>query len=249
MKSEMRKVIKKIFVLAAVLWLPAAAHAFSLSEAHKDYLSGNYEEALYKAETLPKNGQTLYFLGLVHVKTGEYDKARLYLRKVIKRYPDSGICQKSMVKLADTYFLKEDYGNAAELYNEIRRRYPSLDNMPVVLLRLAQIAGRQGKWDEKNKYVRLIRDKYPRASEIKFVKVLEGYGDSFTVQVGAFSKRENALSLKEELNEQYDTYVSEDEKNGYSIYKVRIGKFKKRYDAEKAAKTLLNEGYPVRIYP
>jgi len=102
-----------------------------------------------------------------------------------------------MVKIADTYFLQKDYSRAKELYLEIEQRSPSGDFMPVVLLRLAQITSRQGKWDERSKYIRRIKSKYPKASEMKFVKVLEALGDFFTIQVGAFSIRKNALLLVE----------------------------------------------------
>ena len=154
-----------------------------------------------------------------------------------------------MLKLADTYFLQGDYKEAKKLYIEITRKYPALNKITAVYLRLAQIASRQGDWAGKRQYLELIQGRYPQSSEMKFVKILEDYGDFFTIQVGAFSEKKNALALSEELNKDYTTYIVTDTKGNYPIYKVRVGKYKNRYDVEKVASQLLNKGYPTRIFP
>lgn len=224
-------------------------YAFSLTDAHRDYIRGDYEEAIGKARSLKETDKTLYFLGLVYIKTGNYSKARPFFRKLIKSFPNSGFCGQGMIKLADTYFLQKDYSNAWELYKGIEERRPSLNNMPLVLLRLAQIASRQGNWEEKKKYLKLIKKKYPESSEIKFVSVLEEWGDFFIIQVGAFSDKKNALSLRAELEKDYHVYIAEDKKGSFPLYKVRVGKFKDRYETQKVFLKLRDEGYPARIYP
>jgi len=231
------------------LLLPYTAYCFTLNDAQKDYLYGNYEEAIRKAQSLKHDDQTLYFLGLAYTKIGAYSKAQGHLNKLIQRFPHSRFHSQGLVKLADTYFLQKDYLRAKSLYLEIIKKYPSLDNMPIVYLRLVQIASRQGNWDKKQEYLHIIKTKYPQSSEMKFVRILEGYGDFFTIQVGAFSEKKNAFVLREELSKDYNVYIVEDTKGNYPIYKVRVGKFKNRYDVEKAAAQLLNKGYPARIYP
>lgn len=238
-----------LLALLTLLLFSLPVYALSLIDAQKDYLQGHYEEAIEKAKRLRETDQTLYFLSLVHIKIGDYPKAEAYLRRLIKRFPNSSLYCQGLVKLVDTYFLQKDYSNAKQLYQEIEKRYPDLNNRPLVLLRLAQIASRQGNWDEKHKYLELIKTKYPQSSEMKFVNILEEYGDFFTIQVGAFSEAENAQRLKEELSQKYKAYIVEDKKGNYPIYKVRVGKFKKREEVEKVAAKLRNKGYPVRIYP
>lgn len=232
-----------------VYGLNASAWALSITDVHKEYLYGNYEDAIGIAKNLRESDEMLYYLGLSYIKISDYPKARASLRKLVRRFSNSLFYEPGMVKLADTYFLEKDYPRAKELYLEVEQRFSSDSFLPAVLLRLAQIASRQGKWDDKTRYLRRIRSKYPKASEMKFVKALEALGDFFTIQVGAFSVRKNALALVEELREEYSPYIAKEKKGHYFIYKVRIGRFKNRYDAQKISSKLLNEGYPAQIYP
>ncbi len=227
-----------------------SAWAVSLKDAQKEYLSGNYEKAILKARRLRENDQTLYFLGLVYTKTGDHERARTYLRKLIKRYPESALHDPAMMKLADTYFLDKDYSEAKQLYQEIEKRCPQLENKSLLLLRQVQIASRQGNWEDKAKFIKLIKEKYPDSPEIAFVKLLESYGDFFTVQVGAFTEEKNARALREELIAKgYKVFLVDESKGSYSLHKVRVGRYKDRYEATKVSAKLLDQGYPARIYP
>jgi len=236
-------------VLIFVFSISFIGYPFSITDAHKDYLYGNYDDAIAKALKLPDNDETIYFLGLSYMKIANYSKARPFFRKLIRHYPKSKFYDLSMVKLADTYFFEKDYSQAKALYFEMEERDPNRNTMPLVFLRLAQMASRQGVWSEKEKYLRKIKNKYPKSSEMKFVRVLEDLGDFFTIQVGAFSIRENALLLIEELKDEYSPYIIKEKKGSYLLYKVRVGKFRKRYDVEKAFSNLLDKGYPAKIYP
>lgn len=239
----------KVRLLLFFVLLPVAAYPFTLIDAHRDYLRGNYEEAVYKTKNLPKNEETLYFLGLVYTKMGNYSKARVFLRKLIKQFPGTELSKQGKIKLANTYFLTENYSKAKKMFKDIEKRCRRLDNMSLVLLRLAQISSRQGEWEEKQKYLERVKGKYPSSSEMKFVDILESYGDFFTIQIGAFSQEKNALSLVGELGKGYQVCVVKDTKGSYPLYKVRVGKYKDRRNAQKASLKLINEGYPARIYP
>ncbi len=154
-----------------------------------------------------------------------------------------------MVRLADTYLLQKEYDDAFSLYKKIKEEYITPEIEPLVLLRLSQVASKKGLWQEKNKYINLIKSKHPNSPEMKFVKILESLGDFFTVQVGAFSERKNALALADELSQDYYSYIIEDKKGSFPIYKVRVGKYKDRFEAQKVFNTLMNKGYPAHIYP
>tara|TARA_B100000315_G_C14534821_1_gene567925 strand:+ start:309 stop:1037 length:729 start_codon:yes stop_codon:yes gene_type:complete len=242
----MRKFFKLlVFSIIAIFTFNNVILALSISDAQKEYLFGNYQEAIRIAKNIRSSDRSLYFLGLSYIKIGNYQQARGYLRKLLKYYPNSKLYLQGKVKLADTYFLEKDYDSARDIYNDLRERHSSFSATPLVLLRLAQIASRQGQWKEKNSYLSVIKSKYPLSSEMRFVEVLEGYGDFFTIQVGAFTDKKNALSLKNELSSKYKIYIVEDNR----VYKVRVGRYKDRYDVEKIAKKLDQEGYPTRIYP
>ncbi len=246
---KMKYFFKTFIIVILLCGFSLKGYCLSLSDAQQDYLYGNYEEAIQKAQSLRQDDEALYFLGLVYIKIADYPQAQDYLNKLIKRCPSSRLHGPAMVKLADTYFLQADYPPAKELYLETIKRYPDLDNVPTVYLRLAQIASRQGDWDKKDEYLKVLKTKHPQSAEMQFVSVLEGYGDFFTIQVGAFSEKKNALVLKDELDKDFSAYMVEETNGNYTIYKVRVGKFKDRYDVEKIAKQLLDKGYPARIYP
>ena len=249
----MKKTVIVFTLIGLFSWAglePASTvYAASLIEAQKDYLYGRYDDALAKAQGLAETDDVLYFLGLAYAKVGNYRRGRVYLRKLIRCHPNSQFYGSGLIKLADTYFMEKNYQQAEELYQEIKSSYPSLNNISLVYLRLAQIATRQGLWSVQKEYIKLIKEKYPKSPELKLAEFLQGQGEFFTIQVGAFSSKKNALSLEEELSQNYKPYIVEEKGNGYSVYKVRVGRFKKRYDVQKVASRLINQGYPTRIYP
>jgi tetratricopeptide (TPR) repeat protein len=240
------RILTAVLVLAV---LPLQGWTLSITDLHKEYLYGDYEEAIKIANDLRENDQVLYYCGLCYVKLGDYPKARIVLRRLVKRFPNSQFYEPGMIKIADTYFLEKDYSRARQLYLEIEKRCSFDDSMPLVLLRLVQVASRRGEWGKKAEYIKRMKSKYPKANEMRFIKVLESLGDFFTIQLGAFSVKKNAFLLVEELKDKYSPYIVEDKKGSYPLYKVRVGRFKSRYDAENVLSRLLNEGYPARIYP
>jgi len=243
--------MKKI-LLFLIFNISLALPVFSLSleDAQKDYIQGNYEQAFFKASRLRRTDEVLYLLGLIHSRQGNYSLARDSFRDLIEKFKDSALSSQAMVKLADTYFFTKSHERAESIYKDILATKKSDDEKPLIYLRLAQIAARQGNWDVKAKYLSLIKQKYPKSPEMKYVAALDEMGDFFTIQVGAFTIKKNALALLNELEGQsYPARMESDNRGNYPIHRVRVGRFKKRYDAEKTCEALADEGYPVRIYP
>ena len=236
------------FIISLVLLFSQSGWAATLADAQRNYLLGNCQEAIKNAKGLRETDRSLYFLGVAYIRLANYSTARVYLRKLIKGLANSFLYNQARLKLADTYFLQSDYTNAKQLYESIKEDNPS-DIIPFVLLRLAQIASRSGDWDSKWKYLNIIKAKHPDSSVIGFVKTLEGYGDFFTIQVGAFAEKINAKALVGILNQEYSAYIVDDVKNGQAIYKVRVGKYKTRHQAQEVLEKLLDKGYPAKIYP
>jgi rare lipoprotein A len=66
----------------------------------------------------------------------------------------------------------------------------------------------------------------------------------YTVQVGSFTDKDNALHLKSGLELNYGTvYIIEAFIHDTTYYRVRLGKFQKREEAVGLARTLAEEGY------
>ena len=70
----------------------------------------------------------------------------------------------------------------------------------------------------------------------------------YTVQIGSFRDRENALSLKDELNKRLrNVQVDAIDLDGDIYHRVRIAQFSKKDDAEKVAAELRELGYSGRV--
>jgi rare lipoprotein A len=83
----------------------------------------------------------------------------------------------------------------------------------------------------------------------KLVRVYEkpvsyDLGD-FTIQVGAFTERENALRLRASLSREYSkTTVQVFDQDSQRFYRVRVGQYSRLNEAEAAAERLQENGFP-----
>lgn len=242
------------FVLTTFLLLvvPLSSYSGSLDRAKEAYLYGDYNEAIRICQEIVEiklSDEVLYFLALSYFKLGEYEKARDYFRYLLKEFKHSSVYETALVKLVDTYFLENNLDKAEGLYRSILEKYPSLNYKPLVYLRLAQVSAKKGRWSEEKKYLTLITENYKGSVESKLAQRLSQRGYFFTIQVGAFSKRDNALTYSREFKYKYPVYIVEEEDQDLVLYKVRVGKYKTRKQAEEIYQELAEKGYPARIYP
>lgn len=90
----------------------------------------------------------------------------------------------------------------------------------------------------------------PLGRDLRYVKYVR-YGASsgtLTIQVGSFRDEFNAKRLKTALEFNYkDVYIMEANVGGAKYYRVRVGKFNNKADAQKIGNALANEGYNVLI--
>ena len=224
----------------------------ALDRVSSSYLFGDYSNAVCEglaAAEDENNPEVLYRLGLSYLKLGNYAKARNNFRTIIKKFRESQFYQPALVKLADAYFFEKDLQKAKSLYQELLSKDIASTFQPLIYLRLGQIAGKEGQWNEEKKYVEIIQKEYPQSIENTYAQILEKRGYFFTIQVGAFSQRKNALNLLNELKAKYPAYLVRENFDDIILYKVRIGKFKEKGYVEKIKRSLIKDGYASRIYP
>lgn len=225
------------------------AFAASLDGAYACYYNGEYEETLEITKQMPGDEEALYLSGLVYLKQGEYGLAREVFGAVARKFPSSSRAMRARLKMADVFFLDGKYAMALEEYRAIERSSNAARFAPLLCLRYAQIAARQGRWTDKRAYIQQLKQKYPAAAEIVFADILARQGDFFTLQVGAFSERKNAVDVERELRASYPVYLEEDPQGKFTFYKVKVGKYKTRAEAERVNSRLLEEGFSARMYP
>ncbi|MCM8823286.1 MAG: SPOR domain-containing protein [Candidatus Omnitrophica bacterium] len=248
----MLKLISKCLLFWLILIYPLFLYPDTLSKVKEAYLRGEYNEAKFLCLDELRNNlnaNTLYFAGIICTKLGEFSEARSYFRRILQDFKDSKLYEQTLIKLADTYFLEGNWERSEGLYKDILNRYPHINYKPLVYLRLAQVSAKKGNWDDKNKYLKIIKENYYSSVESKIAEELQKMDNFFTVQIGAFSNRSNALALLKEVSYKYPAYLVEDREESLIFYKVRVGKYVDRLQAESTFYKLKEEGYPARIYP
>jgi tetratricopeptide (TPR) repeat protein len=79
---------------------------------------------------------------------GMYNMAIEQYQKFIAQYPHSPSLQEAYLSLGEGYFLSQDFSHAVDTFNQFKQLYPNSDQLPVSVLRLAQIDIQQQKYDD-----------------------------------------------------------------------------------------------------
>ncbi|MFC1876794.1 septal ring lytic transglycosylase RlpA family protein [Thermodesulfobacteriota bacterium] len=84
----------------------------------------------------------------------------------------------------------------------------------------------------------------PKSKDKPEQEPIDYYKGNFTFQIGAFSDKQNALRLKEKLNQTYkNAHVSEYDNGQEMLYRVRVGKASSLEQAVAYEKTLIQHGF------
>jgi rare lipoprotein A len=102
---------------------------------------------------------------------------------------------------------------------------------------LVEVLGRDGRYGS-----------YVAGARIQVPVSVQSQRGPFTVQVGAFRDRANAVHMRDGLDLNHDNvYLMEKWVDGIRFYRVRVGKFSSVDKAERYAHALLEEGYDADI--
>jgi len=225
----------------------------TLDKAWTYYLKGDYKRTVNACRIASKNRmlgeEGRYLMGLSQLKLNDAAEARKNFEFVLENYPRSSTKAELLLGIADSYFIEERFDIAEQEYRRLLGSFSNTGYASIAYLRLAISQQRQGKWQEADASLhKLIRD-YPLSLEVDEARTyLKRKGDFFSVQVGAFSKKENAGKLLSTLRKKgYDVRVEKSYKNDKLIYLVKIGKFGTKAKAQQEAKRLKKEGFSARI--
>ncbi len=194
--------------------------------------------------------KALFIIAEAYAKSGDFKRARSYYRTVYRKYPASSYASRAVLRIADSYFLEDNYEKAEKIYRYFVDNYPNSAFYPLGLLKLAYTERKLGKWDEVTDCADKLTRQFRGSFEAKQAKKLANAYRFFTVQVGAFVERKNALALVRKLQvDKFESYIVKDNSRGRVIYKVRVGKLKQRKEAVGLFNKLLSRNYPAQIYP
>lgn len=162
--------MKNHFVFAVILSLLTASTASMLSSCSSAPVNESDPSALYKdAED--------------DIKNDHYQIAIDKLRTIRNKFPYSKYSVDAQLRLADVYYLQEDYAEAAAAYETFRDLHPKHEKAPYAMFRI-------GKSYFKDSPSNVARDLTPAQKSV----------DAYQEYLHRFPSAENAQEARDDLN-------------------------------------------------
>jgi tetratricopeptide (TPR) repeat protein len=253
------------FAICTLLFvINAKVYALDLDKLKSSFLSGDYKSAITEGEKILSSSENstpgldeLYLiLGQSYMKDGNLLRAADIFQIIINEYNSSPLKEQAKLSLADTYFLRQDLDRAKLYYEKIINDNPNTELKPDIYYRLSEVGFRKGDTREGKEYLDKLKQEFPSSPQLSLDKDLSSISGVpvsdlyYTVQVGYFSKIENANNLTQRLVKKgYPAYTQESASEGKISYRVRVGKTSQRPEIVDLENKLSKEGYPTKIFP
>jgi hypothetical protein len=181
-----------------------------------------------------QNNETRYLTARCLLLKGEREAGMALIRSISGRNRDA-----ITLGSADSYFARHEYDEAKALYEWIVESFPDSTSIVSAHLQLCRILEQTNGVEAAQQSYEMIVTKYPHTPEAQFARFHLQNLPTYAIQLGAFSQKQNALSLVNQLKAiGYDAYLASSVGTDKSLHKVRIGRFSNRNAAEKMASEL-----------
>jgi tetratricopeptide (TPR) repeat protein len=256
-----------ILVFWAGFVLPGYSWAQDLDNLKTDFLQGNYRRVIFEGQAqinqlhLSNADELNYILGLSYLKESRLNLAQDCFRRILKN-PGSKFRQEASLALADTYLVGGQFQQAEDAYNKLIADDSNSSQKPAVWYRLSQLEFKRGNHQKGNDYLFKLKRDFPLSAELRTTKDISSVNlpvevgqclinpsiedGEYSVQVGFFSRSDNARKFKAELlNKNYPAYLE----NLGQGYRVKVGKFKLKKNAQELEEKLSQDGFATKICP
>jgi tol-pal system protein YbgF len=98
------------------------------------------------------------------IQRGNYDQAEVALKAFVQQHPKDELTGNAQYWLGETYYVRNDFKNAAVAFAEGYQKYPNSQKAPDNLLKLAMALGQQGQKENACVALRQLEKRYPDAS-------------------------------------------------------------------------------------
>ena len=98
------------------------------------------------------------------IQRGAYDQAEIALKSFVQQHPKDELTGNAQYWLGETYYVRNDFKNAAVAFAEGYQKYPNSQKAPDNLLKLAMALGQQGQQENACVALRQLEKRYPDAS-------------------------------------------------------------------------------------
>ncbi|MBN1595528.1 DUF3808 domain-containing protein [candidate division FCPU426 bacterium] len=220
---------------------------------------GQYQQALEQLEEVnpemkQRHAHALYLTGLCQLALQKYAPAQENFRMLMDTYRESEWAGAALVAAGECALLQGNAADAVSAFDRYLREYPEGDFTSAALWQKAQALETQGLKAETANVLHELVTRYHESYEAEKAKGEVGAAqetNTFTIQVGAFTKREYAQKLANRLRKRgYNAYLLEAKSGTETYNQVRVGSYTSREFTEKiAAKISRQENLPYIILP
>jgi pentatricopeptide repeat protein len=209
--------------------------------------------------------QALWISGSSLLAAQEPDSALIRFRRILSSFPESPWAAWAQLAVGDCLLEAADYDQAASAYKRVLEYHKYSEAFPFALSGLVDCYGGSGNPEEALLYYNLLQERFPQSLESPRVlppissprgseeegKAERLVGVSYTIQLGVFGVRENAVRLKKEFEEQgYRMRIKTRMISGKKYQVVQLGSFDSYQEAlnlKKKLETQTGESYRVVI--
>lgn len=265
--------IKVILSLSLIILLaptlPAAQDLEQLRLLLEEKRMDEIAELLPQATIKYPNEPLVLYLQAVLEPDGK--KAVRIYEQFFEKNRHSAYADAALIKISQYYFARGLYASARKYFEFLRQNYPSSSYADLASYLTIQCLMAEGNTSQARQQILAFSQQFPESPYLNLFssnfktaapipepgrpatqeKISDATSPSvvYTVQVGAFKSRENALRQNEDLLKMgYGSYMKTKRRNEEIFYVVYIGKFSDKRQAEKFGEEFYDKyGIPYRI--
>lgn len=214
-------------------------------------LAGDLEKEFPRSETAP---EALWVSGCSHLAMDKKVAARIEFNCILTGFPGSDWAAWARLGIGDCFLDEEDYGQAVSAYHQVLDYHRDSEAFPFALVGLIGCYTQMDDPEKALLYHNLLMEKFPRSVESMEVvprvseqpKESEDEGRAerlagvkYTIQLGVFGVRDNALRLQSQFQKQgYSISIKTKEISGKKYWVVQLGSFTSYGEASDLKKEL-----------
>lgn len=230
----------------------------SLDQIHLSIIKGEYGAAEDACDGILAHSRddnlkdsALFYKGIALLARAEFDEARVAFGELLLKYPNSKLTERARLGIGDSYLLDGDYEAALKEYTELASKVPHTDWTGTVYYRIAETLKNLDRDDSAAVVMEKLNREWPGALATKQAnRVIELERVIYTVQVGSFLNRDNAIRLCNKLQKiGHEAYILDMEEGARHYYRVRVGHVDSKGKAEGLASKLARQGWTTKIFP
>lgn len=132
-----------------------------------DAIGGLIQEAarLPEAQQAEEQPRSVYEAAYGHLLQQNYQAAQAGFREFLRRFPDDTLVPNALYWLGETYYVQQNYSDAAEAFDIVTAAYASSNKAPDSQLKRAMSLANLGKRNEACSAFRSLATRYPNAPE------------------------------------------------------------------------------------